>query len=144
MKLSQNGFEFLKSVEGKMNKPYWDNDAYSVGYGHHGKDIDPNKIYTDKEIEDFFQKDKIRFEREVSKIFREGEMSQNQFDAMFSFAYNVGHIVGTELGTMIATNPHNPKIRDFWEYTWTNKRKNQGLVKRRQKEAELYFKRDNS
>ena len=61
------------------------------------------------------------------------------FDACFSFAYNVGNISKTELGRMISNNPYDDRLREFWEYTYTNGKKNKGLVARRKKEVELYF-----
>lgn len=138
MELSSNGFNFLKSVEGKHNKPYWDNGMYSVGYGHRGKDVNPKKIYSDSEIEAFFKQDKIRIEKEVNKIFKAG-MTQNMYDALFSFTYNVGHLEGTELAKMIQNDYKDPAIKEFWKYTWTNKKQNKGLVNRRIKEVNLYF-----
>ena len=61
------------------------------------------------------------------------------FDACFSFAYNVGNISKTELGRMISNNPYDDRLREFWEYTYTNGKKNKVLVGRRKKEVELYF-----
>ena len=140
MHLSENGYNFLKSIEGYKHKPYKDsNGLYSVGLGHNGKDVNPNKIYTDEEIKKLFEKDKIRFEADVNKIFDEKFMNQNMFDACFSFAYNVGNIAKTELGRMISNNPYDDRLREFWEYTYTNGKKNKGLVARRKKEVELYF-----
>lgn len=138
--LSDNGYAFLKSVEGYRNKPYKDsNGLYSVGLGHNGKDVNPNKVYSDEEIKELFDKDKVKFEADVNKVFDDKLMTQNMFDAMFSFAYNVGHINNTELGRMIKKNPYDDRIKDFWEYTWTNGQKNKGLVARRKKEVLLYF-----
>ena len=141
MHLSDNGYNFLKSLEGYTNKPYKDsNGLYSVGLGHNGKDVKPNKIYTDEEIAEIFAKDKIRFEEDVNKIYDKRFMNQNMFDACFCFAYNVGNISTTDLGKMIANNPYDDRLRDFWKYTYTNGGKNKGLVERRKKEVELYFK----
>ena len=78
MHLSDNGYNFLKSLEGYTNKPYKDsNGLYSVGLGHNGKDVKPNKIYTDEEIAELFAKDKIRFEEDVNKIYDKRFMNQN-------------------------------------------------------------------
>ena len=57
MHLSENGYNFLKSIEGYKNKPYKDsNGLYSVGLGHNGKDVNPNKIYTDEDSRKDFKR----------------------------------------------------------------------------------------
>ena len=61
------------------------------------------------------------------------------FDACISVAYNGGNIAKTELGRMISNNPYDDRLREFWEYTYTNGKKNKVLVARRKKEVELYF-----
>ena len=131
-KLSESGYQFLLSVEEYRTKPISDSTGQlCVGIHHVGKDIIPNKIYTDEEIDEFFQKDKSAIEEDVNKIFDSRFMTQNMFDACFSFAFNVGNISQTELGKMIAKNPYDDRLREFWAYTYTNGKKNQKLVNRR-------------
>ena len=68
-------------------------------------------------------------------------VTQNQFDALTSFAYSVPSPFG-ENGTlmkMVKANPKNTAIRDqFMKYTNGGVA---GLVRRRQAEADLYFKK---
>ena len=68
--LSQEGFNLLKGFEGFRNKPYHlkGEKYYTVGLGHYGPDVNPNKIYTDAECMAFFEKDKQRFEADVNKV----------------------------------------------------------------------------
>ena len=71
MHLSDNGYNFLKSLEGYTNKPYKDsNGLYSVGLGHNGKDVKPNKIYTDEEIAEkyHFTPMDVVFDRVMKKL----------------------------------------------------------------------------
>lgn len=91
--LSSRGFNFLKQQEGVRYKPYrLDGEKYyTVGYGHYGPDVNPNKIYTEAEINRLFDEDAARFTRDVMIVWQDG-MTQNMFDAMFSFAYNHGNI----------------------------------------------------
>ena len=97
--LSQEGFNLLKGFEGFKNKPYHlkGEKYYTVGLGHYGPDVNPNKIYTDAECMAFFEKDKKRFEEDVNKIYDKRFMNQNMFDACFCFAYmRIGEILNAD------------------------------------------------
>ncbi|HRC03299.1 MAG TPA: lysozyme, partial [Niabella sp.] len=68
--------------------------------------------------------------------------TQGQFDALVSFAYNlgIGALQRSTLLKLVRVNPKNPAIADEFA-KWVNaggKRLN-GLVKRRAAEAALYF-----
>lgn len=140
-KLSENGLKFLIEQEEMKFIPQANKHGeYIVGLKHRGTDIRPDKIYTMDEIIQFFEKDKIKIENEVNKVFDDRFMSQNMFDALFSFAYDVGKLEKTELGKMIKKNPFDERIMDFWEYTYTCNFKNTVAVKRRKLEVQLYFK----
>jgi len=69
--------------------------------------------------------------------------NQNQFDALVSFAYNVGigNFDSSTLKKKVIANPNDPNIRDEF-MKWISSRGKQlaGLVKRREAEANLYFK----
>lgn len=112
---------------------------YVVGLRHFGEDIDPTRRYTQEEIYQFFETDKIPYEDDVNEIFDPVFMTQNMFDAMFCFAFSVGKISSTDLGQMIRKNPYDDRIRDFWRYTYTKANKNKILSERRQKEVKFYF-----
>ena len=77
----------------------------------------------------------------VQKFLGSTSVNQNQFDALTSFAYSM-RLPFTENGTlmrMAKANPSDPKIRDqFLKYTNGGK---PGLKNRREKEANLYFKK---
>lgn len=66
-------------------------------------------------------------------------MTQNMYDALFSFTYDVGKLENTELGKMIKKNPFDERIPEFWEYTYTSNYKNTIAVKRRKMESVLYM-----
>lgn len=95
MKLSNNGFNFLLNNEGKKYKMYLDTanpPRPTIGIGHL---ILPNEKHlltatlTDSQVNELFKKDLKRFENAVnSDILR--PIKQTQFDALVSFAYNIG------------------------------------------------------
>ena len=59
----------VADLEGKTNKPYKipGEKHYTVGFGHYGPDVDPNKEYSDAEVEEFLKKDSVKFLRLMSK-----------------------------------------------------------------------------
>lgn len=140
IKLSNNGFKFLLSVEDVKFIPYKNKKGeYVVGLNHMGDDIIPGKLYTEEEIQEFFERDKSSIEEEVNKVFDARFMTQNMYDALFSFTYDVGKLENTELGKMIKKNPFDERIPEFWEYTYTSNYKNTIAVKRRKMESVLYM-----
>ena len=70
-------------------------------------------------------------------------LTDNQYSAICSFAYNVGvpRFRTSTLRRMINANPNNPLIRNEF-MKWVNKGTpfERGLTRRRQAEADLYFK----
>ena len=96
MKMNDEGIRLIKSFEGFRTKPYQLNGEkyYTVGWGHYGKDVNPNKIYTLEECERFFKEDIYRFKVNVDKYDIFYDFNENEFSALVSFAYNVGSVDG--------------------------------------------------
>ena len=96
MKINDAGLRLIKEFEGFRNKPYLLGGEvyYTVGWGHHGKDINPNKVYTLEECETFLKNDLIRFETNVNKYVDDYNFNENEFSALVSFAYNIGSVDG--------------------------------------------------
>lgn len=140
--LSNNGFNFLKNKEGFRNVPYKleGEKYYTVGYGHYGPDVIPGKTYSLAEIEAFFEKDAARHNNDVSKIW-DSSMTQNMFDAMFSFSYNHGNISTTKLGQAIRNGgwKDKDKIVRIWTSSYCSGRYAQSLKRRRQAEVSLFY-----
>lgn len=136
--LSQEGFNLLKGFEGFRNKPYHlkGEKYYTVGLGHYGPDVDPNKIYTDAECMAFFEKDKQRFEADVNRVWHE-PMTQQMFDALFSMAYNHGNVSKTVLANACkGTNYQDQeRVSAIWKNLYTCK----GLLNTRRAKEVAYF-----
>lgn len=140
MTLSQEGYEFLLTLEKKRTVPRLDsNGEYTVGLRHNGGDVDPDREYTEEEIDAFFEKDRKMYEEDVNELYDPVFMNQRMFDACFCFAFSVGRITGTDLGNLIKRNPYDDRIWDFWRYTYTQGGRNKALVMRRNKEVQYYF-----
>jgi lysozyme len=90
MKISHQGLELLMAREGKRNKAYVDSvGVLTIGYGHTGPDVHAGLVWTDEQVEAAFARDLERFEAAVNEAVKV-PIPQHAFDALVSFAYNVG------------------------------------------------------
>ena len=139
MNISENCINLIKEFEGCKLKPYKlvGEEYYTVGYGHYGADVKPTKRYTKKEVEALLISDLQRFITGVLRYDKLYHFNQNELDALVSFAYNVGSIDGlTSKGSR-----SREQIAYFMRkyVKGANGQTLEGLVKRREKERELFL-----
>lgn len=94
MKTSQAGIDLIHSFESLRLKAYpdpgsKDGKPVTIGWGSTGPDITLSTVWTKEQADARFAKDLARFEIGVSKSVSVN-LKQHQFDALVSFAYNVG------------------------------------------------------
>jgi len=95
MKTSQRGLELIKAYEGVRLKPYRDCvGLYTVGVGHLIGDgtVLPdswNRTFTLGEVNDLLVADVRKFELGLAR-YVDVELSQNQFDAIIDYCFNLG------------------------------------------------------
>lgn len=92
MTLSANGLNLIKSFEGlslKACKAVSTEKYYTIGYGHYGADVKANQTITEAEALALLKRDCTTFVSAVNEAVTVG-VTQNQFDAMVSLAYNIG------------------------------------------------------
>lgn len=140
MNLSKNGLELIKSFEGIRLYAYKcvsSEKYYTIGYGHYGADVYKGMTITKDEAEALLMKDCERFVNHVNEYQKIYNFNQNEFDALVSFAYNVGNI--RQL-TQKGTRPKNEIPVHMKEYCNAGGVKLNGLVRRRQMEIDLFNK----
>lgn len=155
MTLSEDGIEFIKRLEAFVSTPYLDSAGVpTIGYGStcyaNGVKVcmsDP-KI-TKLEAHNIMRAHINKLEKELFKLISfDTPLCQNQWDAIISFAYNIG-INAFKSSTLLKkiisfANPidvGNEFLR--WVYITTQngiKIKSNGLKNRRAKEYDLYVK----
>lgn len=127
----------IKSFEGCKLTPYFcPSGILTVGYGHTGKDVKMGKKISLKQAEKLLKSDLKKFEKHVN-TFKSYKWSQNEFDAMVSFAYNIGSI------NQLTDNGNRTKqviAEKMLLYVNGGGKRLNGLVFRRQKEHELFTK----
>jgi lysozyme len=66
-----------------------DGQPWTIGWGHTGPDVKPGTVWTQQQADEAFMADLRVIERGVASLIQV-PVSQGQFDALVSFAYNVG------------------------------------------------------
>ena len=140
MKISENGLNLIISFEGfcpKATKAVKTEKYYTIGYGHYGKDVGEKQTITKEEALTLLKKDIKRFETKVMKYNNCYNFTQNEFDALVSFAYNVGNI---DQLTAKGTRTKKEIADAMLLYIKSGGNVLDGLRKRRIRERELFLK----
>lgn len=145
MRITQRGIDLIKRFEGlrlKAYKPVKTEKYYTIGYGHYGADVTPNMVITEAKAEELLRQDIRKFEQGVSQLSATVELKPQQFDSLVSFAYNVGLSAfgNSTLLKMVKAEPNDLRIKsEFMKWKYAGGKILEGLVKRRQAEAGMYF-----
>ena len=147
MKLNKDGYDLIKSFEGLSLKPYRCSAGIATtGYGstYYENGIKVNMSdspITKQRAEQLLQHTADRFASKVANLIKK-PVTQNQFNALVSFAFNVGSgaLASSTLLKLVNINPNDPMItKEFLKWNKVNKVPVQGLTNRRIKESALYF-----
>ena len=141
MKTSENGIKLIKQYEGLKLKAYKalpTEKFYTIGYGHYGSDVSRETYITETQAEKLLRDDLNKFEHAVISLNR--KWTQNQFDALVSFAFNCG---AANLKKLVA-NRDTLQIADaFLLYNKAGGKVLNGLTRRRKEERTLFLKDNN-
>jgi lysozyme len=148
MKISQTGIDLIKSFEGlKLSAYKCSANVATIGFGStFYPDKSPvkmgDKLKDIQHAEELLKLTLIQFENNVSALFFNVELKQNQFDALVSFAFNLGTgaLAKSTLFKKVKLNPNDPTIEiEFNKWVNAGGKKLPGLIRRRKAEAKLYF-----
>jgi len=157
MKISANAIKVIKHHEGVRQKPYrcpallWTIGVGHVLYPTQGnlpidkrnevqlKEED-NRVFSMEEVDGILESDLLRFERGVERLIPV-PLTQGQFDALCSFAFNVG------LGTLQRSTLRQKALRgdmqgaaeEFLKYCMAGGKVLKGLQNRRIDEKSLFL-----
>ena len=139
MKTSEKGIELIISFEGfwpKATKCLKSEKYYTIGFGHYGKDVKKNDTITKSKAIDLLKSDLEKFEKKVNK-YSSYNFTQNEYDALVSFCYNVGNI---DQLTAKGTRSKKEIADKILLYCKSGGKVIRGLQKRREKERALFLK----
>lgn len=147
MNVSQKGLDLIKEFEGFSSKPYkCSAGVSSIGYGSTYYRDNKKVTMSDKPITEdeansllayIANKDFGSFINKVVKV----ELNQNQFDALVSFAYNLGNgnLQNSTLLKKINQGDFIGASNEFIKWNKVGKKELVGLTKRREKEKKLFL-----
>lgn len=147
LKLDEEGREFIKKHEAFSATAYRDQGGvWTIGYGFtyypDGTPISPDDSMTRSEANFYFNQLVRTYEYAVHDAV-EVSLSQSQYNALVSFAYNVGIEAFNNSSVLrnVNTDPLSEKVKhSFLKWIYVKGKPSRGLIYRRKKEIELYFK----
>lgn len=143
MRISEKGLRIIKAHEGFRANAYpdpgsRDGHPWTIGYGHTGGVKKGDRV-TRAEAEELLRRDVRWAERVVLKHVG-SDLNQNQFDALTSFAFNVGEaqFKGSSVCKEARRGNHARVPSRLALWIKNDGKVLKGLVSRRAKEGELY------
>lgn len=134
--ISNEGLNLIKQFEGCSLTTYvCPAGVLTIGYGHTGSDVRSGQKITKAKADELLKKDIARFEKHVEKYDNKYHWTQAQFDALVSFAFNVGNI---DQLTAKGTRTKDQISAKILEYNKASGKVLAGLKKRRAAEKTLF------
>lgn len=145
---------FLKSYQGKADRK----GVYTIGWGTimypDGKRVQLGETITQEKADSLLQWEVETKAKALRGLLRNMKLRQSQFDALISFAYNLG-VGALEKSTLLRKmrlNPNDSTIAgyslingmgrpascEFLKWVYSNSKEQKGLIRRRTAEAHLY------
>lgn len=128
-------FEKLELVSYQDERGIW-----TIGWGHTGSDVGPNQVCTPDQADTWFISDT---QAAVHGVWRTVDvaLTQNQFDALVSFTFNVG--VGSEAHSTLVKLLNAGNVQgaadQFLVWNHVDGIPNAGLTRRREAERALFL-----
>ncbi len=136
MKTSQTGIDLIKKFEGcRLDAYKCPAGVWTIGYGHTAGVIAGQKI-SSAQAEEYLRADLEKYEKKVEKYTDRYHWTQNEFDVMVSFAYNLGSI---DKLTANGTRSKAVIAEKILLYNKAGGKALAGLTRRRQAEQELFL-----
>ena len=147
MKSSDNGIRLIQEFEGlRLTSYLCSAGVATIGYGatfyQDGSKVKLGQTITNTQANQLLKDHLKEFEGSVIGLLNTTKVNQNQFDALVSFCFNLGaaNLAKSQLLRFIKANPNDLKIADeFLKWNRAGGEVSTGLVRRRKKEAQLYF-----
>lgn len=147
MKVNKLGIDMMHHFEGcKLEAYQCSAKVWTIGWGNtFYKDKKPVKQgdkITQEQADELFEIVMNEFSNDVRKLLTK-ELNENQFSALVCFTYNVGigNLRKSTLLRKVNVNPKDETIaNEFLRWNRAGGKVLRGLTRRRQAEADLYFK----
>lgn len=144
MKISDRGLAIIKQFEVFRATAYLCPAGIpTIGYGHTGADVTKSdvgvKTITEAEATELLRRDVITAEKALGRRVKV-PLTQNQFDALCSFTYNLGegNLASSTLLKLLNSGDYDGACQEFVKWNKVNKIALPGLTRRREAEAALF------
>lgn len=139
MKIGKNGLNLIKKSEGYRAQAYLDTGKVpTIGYGT-TKGVKMGQVITEEQATIYLMRDVAGAEATVSKLVKV-PLTQNQFDALVCFVYNVGSgaFSTSTLLRQLNLGMYDTVPTQLLRWNKDNGRVINGLTTRRQNEGALF------
>jgi len=143
LEFDKQGFDLTMLSESLMLEAYPDpatgSHPYTIGYGHTGPEVHPGMRITQGVALSFLVDDVIKCEKAIKNLV-EVPLTQEQFDALVDFTFNLGvyNLANSTLLKLINQKRMMEADREFFKWNKAGGKVLNGLVKRRAAEAAMF------
>lgn len=145
MRTSEKGVALIKSFEGLNLTAYKDSvGVWTIGYGWtqpvDGKPITKGMVIKPETAERLLKTGLVSYENDVSKLVKV-KLTQGQFDALVSFAYNLGTraLSTSTLLKKLNAGDYDGAADEFPRWNKAGGKELAGLTRRREAEFALFI-----
>jgi lysozyme len=145
IKVSGRGLELIKQSEGVFLQAYrCPANVLTIGYGHTAG-VQPGDVITAEQADTFLQEDVAEPVRAVNRLVTV-PLTQNQFDALVSFVFNlgIGNFRTSTLLKKLNAGDYTGAAEEFPRWVRAGGKQLPGLIKRRDAEKSLFLLNDDS
>tara|TARA_B110000977_G_scaffold125839_1_gene161013 strand:+ start:189 stop:614 length:426 start_codon:yes stop_codon:yes gene_type:complete len=139
MKISKNGLDLIKHFEGCELEAYkCPAGVWTIGYGHIKTAVEGMTI-TQHQADEMLIEEMNEYEGYINNSVRV-DLTQNQFDAMVSWVYNLGNgnLNASTLLKVLNSGDYAGVPEQMLRWNKAGGRVLEGLTRRRQAEADLF------
>lgn len=144
MQISDTGIRFIANHEGYSATAYRgaDSQNQTIGYGHVLTQGETYSSLTQPQAYALLKSDLSPYETSVNKEFSGTYLTQNQFNALVSFSYNLGTHIWSKVPQLTNDIKNGASAdvlkADFERVSYCNGRQLKGLVNRRLDEFKMF------
>lgn len=152
MQASNKCYDLIRRFEGVILHSYLcPKGVLTVGFGHTGSDVKQGMVITEGEAEILLKKDLNKFASKITYSLEQDKIkvNQNQFDALCSFAFNLGFsaFIFSTLYKKLKAGDYTGASDEFLKWVYITKNVNgekikirlKGLETRRNAERDLFL-----
>ena len=139
MNTSQNGIDLIKHFEGCELTAYkCPAGVWTIGYGHI-KGVSEGMTITQEQAEQMLLDELVEYENYINELVSV-DLSQNQFDALVSWVYNLGpsNLRSSTLLKVLNSGDYNGVSAQIMRWNKAGGKVLEGLTRRREAEARLF------